>query len=80
LRKTPYLEVRLGSAKSSRRREGIDVMIATDLLYFAWRGFYDVAILVSGDGDFAYAVRLLEYGKHVEVAILKQRFEFIGGS
>jgi uncharacterized LabA/DUF88 family protein len=70
LRKTPYLEVRLGSTKKSLGVEkGIDVMIATDLLYFAWRGFYDVAILVSGDGDFAYAVQAVKnMGKHVEVA------------
>ena len=44
-------------------------MIATDLLYFAWSGFYDVAILVSGDGDFAYAVQAVKnMGKHVEIA------------
>jgi len=70
LRKTPYLEVRLGSTKKSLGIEkGIDVMIATDLLYFAWSGFYDVAILVSGDADFAYAVQAVKnMGKHVEVA------------
>jgi hypothetical protein len=44
-------------------------MIATDLLYFAWSGFYDVAILVSGDADFNYAVQAVKnVGKHVEVA------------
>ena len=70
LRKTPYLEVRLGSTKKALGTEkGIDVMIATDLLYFAWSGFYDVAILVSGDADFAYAVQAVKnMGKHVEVA------------
>ena len=70
LHKTPYLEVRLGSTKKSQGTEkGVDVMIATDLLYFAWRGFYDVAILVSGDADFAYAVQAVKnMGKHVEVA------------
>jgi uncharacterized LabA/DUF88 family protein len=70
LRKTPYLEVRLGSTKKALGVEkGIDVMIATDLLYFAWSGFYDVAILVSGDADFAYAVQAVKnMGKHVEVA------------
>jgi uncharacterized LabA/DUF88 family protein len=70
LRKTPYLEIRLGSTKKALGVEkGIDVMIATDLLYFAWRGFYDVAILVSGDADFAYAVQAVKnMGKHVEVA------------
>jgi uncharacterized LabA/DUF88 family protein len=70
LRKTPYLEIRLGSTKRSLGVEkGIDVMIATDLLYFAWSGFYDVAILISGDADFAYAAQAVKnMGKHVEVA------------
>jgi uncharacterized LabA/DUF88 family protein len=70
LRKTPYLEIRLGGAKKALGVEkGIDVMIATDLLYFAWSGFYDVAILVSGDADFAYAIQAVKnMGKHVEVA------------
>jgi len=69
LRKTPYLEVRLGSMKITGVEKGIDVMIATDLLHFAWSGFYDVAILVSGDADFTYAVQAVKnIGKHVEVA------------
>jgi uncharacterized LabA/DUF88 family protein len=44
-------------------------MLATDLLYFAWNDFYDVAVLVSGDSDFAYALQAVKnMGKHVEVA------------
>ena len=72
LRKTPYLEVRLGSTKMLQGvsvEKGIDVMLATDLLYFAWNDFYDVAVLVSGDADFAYALQAVKnMGKHVEVA------------
>jgi uncharacterized LabA/DUF88 family protein len=70
LKKTPYLEIRLGTAKKALGTEkGIDIMIGTDLLYFAWSNFYDVAILVSGDADFAYAVQAVKnMGKHVEVA------------
>jgi len=72
LRKTPYLEVRLGSTKVSQGipvEKGIDIMLATDLLYFAWNDFYDVAILVSGDSDFAYALQAVKnMGKHAEVA------------
>lgn len=72
LRKTPYLEVRLGGTKLAQGipvEKGIDVMLATDLLYFAWNDFYDVAILVSGDADFAYALQAVKnQGKHVEVA------------
>ncbi len=72
LRKTPYLEVRLGSTKIAQGipvEKGIDIMLSTDLLYFAWNDFYDVAILVSGDSDFAYALQAVKnMGKHVEVA------------
>ena len=72
LRKTPYLEVRLGGTKVTQGvsvEKGIDIMLATDLLYFAWNDFYDVAMLVSGDSDFAYALQAVKnMGKHVEVA------------
>jgi len=72
LRKTPYLEVRLGSTKVAQGtpvEKGIDIMLATDLLYFAWSDFYDVAVLVSGDSDFAYALQAVKnMGKHIEVA------------
>jgi uncharacterized LabA/DUF88 family protein len=69
---TPYLEVRLGQSKvrgDIAIEKGIDIMLATDLLRFAWDDLYDVAILVSGDGDFAYALQAVkDMGKHVEVA------------
>ncbi len=72
LRQTPYLEVRLGSTKLSQGvpvEKGVDIMLATDLLNFAWNDFYDVALLVSGDSDFAYALQSVKnMGKHVEVA------------
>jgi len=72
LRKTPYLEIRLGSTKLLQGvpvEKGIDIMLATDLLHFGWNDLYDVAVLVSGDGDFAYALQAVKnMGKHVEVA------------
>ncbi len=72
LRKTPYLEVRLGGTKMAQGilvEKGIDTMLATDLLYFAWNAFYDVAVLVSGDADFTYSLQAVKnMGKHVEVA------------
>ena len=75
LRKTPYLEVRLGSTKiaqGSPVEKGVDIMLATDLLHFAWNDFYDVAILVSGDSDFAYALQTVKnMGKHVEIAFFE---------
>jgi uncharacterized LabA/DUF88 family protein len=72
LKETPYLEVRLGSTKLSQGvtvEKGVDVMLATDLLHFAWNNLYDVAVLVSGDSDYAYALQAVKnMGKHVEVA------------
>ncbi|MEA3442839.1 MAG: NYN domain-containing protein [Chloroflexota bacterium] len=72
LHHVPNLEVRLGSTKMAQGilvEKGIDIMLATDLLHFAWTDLYDVAVLVSGDGDFAYALQTAKnMGKHVEVA------------
>jgi uncharacterized LabA/DUF88 family protein len=72
LRDTPYLEVRLGGTKLAQGvtvEKGIDVMLVTDLLNFAWSDRYDVAILVSGDSDFAYALQAVKnLGKYIEVA------------
>ncbi|MCL0102036.1 NYN domain-containing protein [Dehalococcoidia bacterium] len=68
----PHFEVRLGSAKQRGDvvvEKGVDIMLATDLLQYAWRDLYDVAILVSGDADFTYAVQAVKNsGKYVEVA------------
>lgn len=69
---TPFLEVRLGSSKvrgDTAVEKGVDIMIATDLLQMAWNDLYDTAVLVSGDGDYTYAVQAVKnLGKHVEVA------------
>mgnify|MGYP001227136917 CR=1 FL=1 len=68
---THFLEVRLGTSKyrgDALVEKGVDIMMATDVLQFGWRDLYDVAILVSGDGDFAYALQTVKnLGKHVEV-------------
>jgi uncharacterized LabA/DUF88 family protein len=72
LRETPYLEVKLGGTKLAQGvpvEKGIDVMLVTDLLNLAWEDLYDVAVLVSGDSDFAYALQAVKnLGKYVEVA------------
>jgi len=72
LRRVPYLEIRLGGTKLSQGvtvEKGIDIMLATDLLNFAWKDVYDAAIVVSGDSDFAYALHTVkDMGKHLEVA------------
>jgi len=49
--------------------KGIDTQIVVDMLLGAVRNTYDVAILLSGDADFAGAVEAVkEMGKKVYVA------------
>ena len=77
LRATDYFEVRLGRLNypenwpdTPPHEKGIDIKIAIDMLTHGHGNTYDVAILVSGDTDFAdaiYAVK--ELGRHVEVAL-----------
>jgi len=76
MRRIPYLEVRLGRLvyrnwpTEPAYEKGIDVKIATDILDHAHRNLYDVAILVSGDNDFADALQAVkDTGRHVEVAL-----------
>lgn len=48
--------------------KGVDVSIAVDLLGMAWENAFDVAVLVSGDGDLVGAVsKVMNKGKNVEV-------------
>lgn len=48
--------------------KGVDVQLAVDMVKLAVANTYDVAVLVSGDGDFAAAVDLVkQLGKHVEL-------------
>ncbi|MCD6600306.1 MAG: NYN domain-containing protein [Dehalococcoidia bacterium] len=76
LRKTPYLEIRLGTTKMAQGgpvERGIDIMLATDMLRFAWNDLYDIAVLVSGDSDFTYALQAVkDFGKYVEIAYFER--------
>ena len=69
---TPYLKKVLGRLEkrgSTYVEKGVDIKLATDMLRMAYRNLYDVAILVSGDGDFEPVVESVEeLGKHVENA------------
>lgn len=72
LKRVPYVAVRLG--RLERRGEsfvekGVDIQIAVDMLKLAYNDAYDVAVLVSGDGDFADAIKVIQdLGKQVENA------------
>ena len=76
LRRVPKLEVKLGTLVYRNFpavppfEKGIDVRLATDMLLHAFRGNYDVAILASGDTDFADAIQAVkDMGRTVEVAL-----------
>ncbi len=78
LRRIPYVTVRLG--RLHRRNDGllvekgIDVSIAVESLCLAYEDVYDVALLISGDGDYIELVEALKRkGKHVEVAMFKSQ-------
>jgi uncharacterized LabA/DUF88 family protein len=86
LDRTPYLEVRLGKlvkrdttcrACGDRyerwTEKGVDMRIGVDMLSAAAKSLYETAILVTGDGDLAEAVRAVkELGQHVEVAAFQR--------
>lgn len=77
LRSVDYLEVRLGRLIYRSGwpgvppyEKGIDIKIATDMLVHGHSDNYDVALLVSGDTDFADALQAVkDLGHHVEVAL-----------
>jgi len=64
---------RLRQRGSQYVEKGVDVALVTDMLGFAFKNAYDVAILVSGDEDYVGAVdEIKRVGKKVEIA----SFEF----
>jgi uncharacterized LabA/DUF88 family protein len=71
LRDLPQFRVELGRLEGppdNLREKGVDIRIATDMLQYI--DIYDVAILVTGDGDFSYVVRAVQdKGKQVVNAI-----------
>ncbi len=46
-----------GNSYTAHIEKGVDVALVTDLLKFGYRSGYDVALLVSGDNDFAGAIQ-----------------------
>jgi uncharacterized LabA/DUF88 family protein len=76
LRRVPYLDLRLGRLERRGNavvEKGIDVRVATDMLWQAHNNVYDTAILVSGDADYVPAVEAVKaIGKHVEVAFVER--------
>ncbi|MGH8929278.1 MAG: NYN domain-containing protein [Egibacteraceae bacterium] len=82
LHRTAYMEIRLGRLVRRDVRceacgdhhqryveKGVDMYIGVDMLAGASKNLYDVAVLVTGDGDLIHAVKAVkDLGKHVELA------------
>ena len=79
LRRLPYFDVRLGRLEPRGNtfvEKGVDVAISIDMLSMAHKNIYDVAILVSCDGDYVKAVDAVkETGKHVEIACFQKAYQ-----
>lgn len=74
LDRTPYLDMKLGRLVSQSaggfREKGADVMLASLLVYYAAKDYYDTAIVISEDPDFADAIsKVKDFGKHVETGL-----------
>jgi uncharacterized LabA/DUF88 family protein len=60
LRRQERVELKLGRLEGPPGRvyeKGVDILVAIELLAGALRDLYDVAVIVSGDGDFADVAR-----------------------
>lgn len=73
LDRTPYLELRLGRlipmADGNVQERGVDVLLASDMVYYAARKAFDTAIVVTEDGDYFPVVELVkDLGRNVEIA------------
>jgi len=69
-----YCTVRLGrleGPKGNVHQKGVDVLLVQDLLTLTFNDAFDVAILVTNDGEYASVMEELKArGKEVEVAFL----------
>ena len=79
LRNIPGVQVVLCTMRKSKdkdgkceyRVKGDDIHLGIDMVSFAYENQYDVAVLVSGDGDFKPAInKVRKLGKEVENAYL----------
>ncbi len=72
---TQYLELRMGRMvlnpdNKSYHEKGAEVMLSSEMVYYAARNLYDTAILVTEDDDYSPVLELVKKtGKHVEIAL-----------
>lgn len=73
LDRTPFLELRLGrlvpNPTTGATEKGVDVLMASDMVYQAFRGYFDTAVVVTENSDFTDVIEQVKNaGKHVEIA------------
>lgn len=70
LERRPYFKVRFGrlaGPPGNQREKGADIYLALDMLLLGQSDAYDIAALVSGDGDFVEVINKVQaLGKTVE--------------
>ena len=49
-----------GISYETRNEKGVDIKLASDMIGFAYSNAYDVALLITGDGDFVDAVKTVK--------------------
>ena len=74
LNRTPYLELRMGKLiqlkEGGFKEKGTDILLASDLIYYAARNIYDTAVVITEEADFAVALNhAKELGPHVELGL-----------
>lgn len=72
--RTPYLELRLGKLVPQKeagfKEKGTAVLLASDLIYLAARGIYDIAVVFTENTDFISVInQVREIGKNVELCL-----------
>lgn len=80
LQKLHYFKVVLGRLEPRENtyvEKGVDIALAVDMLEMAFRNVYDVGIVLSGDGDMAKAIEVVQrMGKQIEVACIKSKLSY----
>lgn len=77
LDRTPFVSTRYGRVIPDRQgmgfhEKGVDVRLASEAVYYAARGHYDVAVFLSEDQDFAPVMQTLrELGVQVEIGAFR---------
>ena len=76
LRKTPFLELRLGRLVSGPegafKTRGEKTLFSSDLVYFAARDLFDTAIVLTEEWEFSTVLNLVkELGKTVEIGFFR---------